>query len=335
MVERTKEGLAMEIEYIAFDSFGVKSSCILATTPDVRICVDPGIAIETGSFPFPRDVKFALMEKYRLRIAKACSKADVVTISHYHYDHHQPIPDWYKGKTLLIKDPQKAINKSQRERANYFLQIVKGIAKDIKVADNKEFRFGNTKISFSKPLWHGVANSALGYVLMSTISTQGYKILHSSDIDGPSIEKYTDLILNENPDILILDGAPTYLLGYIHAYYNLCRSVLNLRRLIKSQKIKKIIFDHHALRDYRYKDLYYLAFEAAKDHQIELHTVAEELGKKPAVMLGYEKYGPTKWKHWNEMKEEDMQRILGNAKKLNLLDQETINTIKQELENFD
>ena len=325
----------MEIEYVAFDSLGVKSSCVLVSTPDVRICVDPGIAVETGSFPFPWPAKFAFEEKYKQRIAKACSKADVITISHYHYDHYQLIPNWYKGKTLLIKDPEKAINKSQRERASYFLQLVKGVAKEIKIADNKEFEFGSTKIKFSKPLWHGVANSRLGYVLMSTVSTPDYKMLHSSDIDGPSIEKYADLILHESPDLLILDGAPTYLLGYIHAYYNLCRSVLNLRRLIKSQKIKKIILDHHALRDYRYKDLYYLAFEAAKEHEVGLHAASEELGKEPAVLAGYKKYGPTKWKHWNEIKEEDMRRILGNAKEHKLLEQETIKTIRQELGNFD
>lgn len=325
----------MEIEYVAFDSLGVKSSCVLIKTPDVRICVDPGIAIETGSFPFPWHIKLVCEEKYKLRIAKACAKADVITISHYHYDHHQPIPNWYKGKILLIKDPKKAINKSQKERASYFIQLVKEVVKEIKIADNNEFKFGSTKIRFSKPLWHGVANSPLGYVLMTTILTPDYKILHSSDIDGPSIEKYGDLILHENPDLLILDGAPTYLLGYIHAYYNLCRSVLNLRRLIRSQKIKKIILDHHALRDYRYKDLYYLAFEAAKEHEVPVHTAAEELGKKPSVLGGYEKYGPTKWKHWNEIKEEDMRRILSNAKELKLLEQETIKTIKQELDNFD
>jgi hypothetical protein len=324
----------MEVEYVAFDSFGVKSSCVLIKTSDVRICVDPGIAVETGSFPLPWHVKLALGEKYRLNIAQACSEADVITISHYHYDHHQPIQAWYEGKVLLIKNPGKAINKSQKERAGYFLQLIKGVAEEIKIADDKEFKFGETTIRFSKPLWHGVRGSALGYVLTTTVSTQRYKILHSSDIDGPTIEQYTDHILRESPDLLILDGAPTYLLGYIHAYYNLCRSVLNLRRLIKSRRVKKIILDHHALRDYRYKDLYHLAFKSAKEHGVELHTAAEEIDKKPAVLEGYEKYGSTKWKHWNKIEEEDMQRILNNAREHKLLGKETIELIGRELKGF-
>jgi hypothetical protein len=321
----------MKVEYIAFDSFGVKSSCVLIETSELSICIDPGIASETGSFPLPRHVKLGLKEKYKAKIARACSKAEVIVISHYHYDHHQPIPGWYKGKTLLIKDPAKEINRSQRVRADYFLQLIRKRAKAIKIADGKEFSFSKTKIKFSKPLWHGVANSALGFVLSITISDQDYKIFHSSDIDGPSIEKYTDLILSSSPNLLILDGAPTYLLGYIHAYYNLCRSVLNLIRLIKSQRIRKIILDHHALRDYRYKDLYYLAFESARENEVVLHTAAEEIGKKPAVLTGYERYGPTKWKRWNKIEKEDMLRILGNAEEHNLLEKNSIKLIKEGL----
>ncbi len=43
----------MEIEYIAFDSFGIKSSCIRVVSEGISIVVDPGIATETDSFPIP------------------------------------------------------------------------------------------------------------------------------------------------------------------------------------------------------------------------------------------------------------------------------------------
>lgn len=321
----------MEIEYLAFDSFGVKSSCIFVKTKDIKICVDPGIAVETNSFPLPLKTRLSLVKKYKKRISLACSKADIITISHYHYDHYQPIKNWYKDKILLIKDPKNYINKSQTGRAAEFLKLIKETAKEIKIADNKEFKFGETKIKFSKPLWHGVLNSSLGYVLMTKISTKKYKLLHSSDIDGPSIPGYADLIIKEKPDLLILDGAPTYLLGYIHAYYNLCLAILNLRKIIKSKKIKKIILDHHALRDYRYKDFYYLAFKAAEENKIELHTAAEEIGLKPAVLDGLKKYGKTKWKNWNKMKEENIKQILSNAEKNRLLKKEEIEMVLEEL----
>jgi predicted metallo-beta-lactamase superfamily hydrolase len=325
----------MDIKYIAFDSFGVKSSCILVKTPDVTICVDPGIAEQTKSFPLPLDERLALEDEYRHKIGEACSKADVITVSHYHYDHHQLIEEWYKDKIILIKDPINYINKSQKGRAEQFYHLIKDIAKEIKIADNNKFVFGDTKIEFSIPLWHGKENTSLGYVLMATITTEKNKILHSSDIMGPYIEEYSELIIKEKPNLLILDGAPTYLLGYIQSYYNFCRCILNLRRIIKSKKIPKIILDHHCLRDYRYKDLYHLAFQSAKENNITLHTAAEEIGKKPAALVGFEKNGPSKWKKWDKLREEDMKTYLGNAIENKLIEQKSITFIKKELKDFD
>ena len=321
----------MKIEFVAFDSFGVKSSCIFVETKDVKICVDPGIAVETNSFPLPLKTRLSLVKKYKKRIETSCLKADVIAISHYHYDHYQKIKNWYKNKILLIKDFKNKINKSQKGRAAEFLKIVKSVAKEIKIADNNEFEFGNTRIKFSRPLWHGVKNTPLGYVLMTSISTKKEKLIHSSDIDGPSIKSYADLIIKEKPNLLILDGAPTYLLGYIHSYYNLCLSILNLRKIIKSRRIKKIILDHHALRDYRYKDFYYLAFKEADKNKIKLHSAAEEIGFKPMVLEGYKRYGKTKWENWNKIKEKDIKQILSNAEKNKLLKKEDIKMIKEEL----
>jgi hypothetical protein len=320
----------MEIKYIAFDSLGIKSSCIFVKTKDVKICVDPGIASEVSSFPLPLKERIKLKYKYKRDIALACSEADVIIISHYHYDHYQPIKSWYKDKILLIKDWKNKINKSQRNRANNFLEKIKNVAKEIKVADNNEFKFGKTKIKFSEPLFHGTRDTPLGYILMISIKTPKFKLLHSSDVNGPIIPSYADLIIKEKPNLLILDGAPTYLLGYIHSYYNLCLAILNLERIIRSKKIEKIILDHHALRDYRYRDLYYLAFRTAEKYKIKLSSASEELGVKPKVLDGYEKFGETKWKTWSKLEENNLKQILRNAKKNNLLEEEELKMIKQE-----
>lgn len=302
----------MEIEYIAFDSFGVKSSCILVKTDDVIICVDPGIACETNSFPIPLKERLEIRYKYEEVIEHACQKADVITISHYHYDHFQNIKKWYENKTLLIKNPKVCINKSQTLRASYFLNKIKDVSKSIKIADGKKYVFGGTKIRFSKPLFHGVEKTKLGYILMTTIYDSEKKVLHSSDVHGPIEESYADIIIKESPDILILDGAPTYLLGYIHSFNNLCRAITNLNRIIKSKKIEKIILDHHLLRDYRYRDLYYVSFKTAEKFGIILRTAAEEIHKKPIVLEGYEKYGPTKWIKWKRIKSKDIENGLKN-----------------------
>ncbi len=319
----------MEIEYVAFDSFGVKSSCIKIYLEDVTLVIDPGIAEEVDSFPLPWEERLELTRSYEERIAEACREADVIAISHYHYDHHLPYPEWYKRKTLLIKDPFHKINKSQKERAEYFLEKVKNVAERIEIADSKEFKFGNAKISFSEPLWHGVPKTRLGYVLMTKVE-EDWTLVHSSDVDGPTIEEYADKIIEMRPKLLILDGSPTYLLGYIHSYYNLCRSVLNVIWIIRSGP-KKVILDHHLVRDYRYPDLYKLAYEEARNRGVKLLTAAEDVGMKPAVLRGYEEYGPTKWKNWKEIKREDVKRILGRAKEKGLLPEKAVLRAKKVL----
>ncbi|MFO7872490.1 MAG: MBL fold metallo-hydrolase [Candidatus Undinarchaeales archaeon] len=323
----------MEIKYVAFDSLGVKSSCVFVETEDIKICIDPGVAIETGSFPLPEEVREEKVAEYKEKIAEACKKADIIIISHYHYDHHLVIPEWYEGKTLLVKDPENKINKSQRKRSSKLLDKIN--AKEIKIADSEKFKFGKTEIKFSKPLAHGLKGTKLGYVLMTKISEGEYKMLHTSDLDGPSEEEHADIIIKENPSLLILDGAPTYLLGFIHSYYNLCRAVLNLRRIIRESDIEKIILDHHALRDYRYKDFYYLAFQEAEKQGVELQSAAEEIGLEPAVIEGYKKYGSTKWKNWRKLTEEKMKKILKNAKENDLLDSRTIKFAESELGKLD
>jgi hypothetical protein len=311
----------MRIEYIAFDSFGIKSSCIKLMTDDIVITIDPGIAEETGSFPLPWHTKLGLVAKYQRAIARACADSDVIIISHYHYDHHIPQRELYKDKILLIKDPKKSINKSQTDRAAHFLdQIgVRKAAKEIHIADGKTFRFGRTRISFSGPLWHGIPGTNLGFVLASEIADSERTLIHSSDIDGPVIEQYAEAIIKRNPDILILDGAPTYLLGYIHAYYNMARAIFNLVRIIERTDTDPIVLDHHVVRDYRYPELYKVAFDAAKERGIRLCTAAELLGRKPAVLAGFMKYGPTKWKRWQALGKRELRGYISRAKKLKLV----------------
>jgi len=65
----------------------------------------------------------------------------------------------------------------------------------------------------------------IGWVLMLTVEHGGVKVVHSSDVQGPVIEDYAELIIAEHPDVLTLDGLPTYFLGYTLNRINLARSV--------------------------------------------------------------------------------------------------------------
>jgi len=263
----------------------------------VKIVIDPGIAIETNSFPIPLFNRLVLVDKYERKIRNAVKDCEVAVITHYHYDHHIPEGNLYKGKKLLIKHPEKNINKSQKKRAKYFLEWVK--ENEIFYADSKEFKFGGTKIRFTKPLWHGTRNTKLGFVVGVIIENKE-KIFFTSDIDGPYLKEYADMIIEENPDVLIIDGPPTYLLGYIMSYENLRKSIKNLKSIVEKTDFKTMLLDHHLLRDYRYRSLLHEVYETGEKLGKNVITAAEYNNKKPAVIEGYERYGPTKWKTWEK-----------------------------------
>ncbi len=300
----------MKIDLVAFDSFGIKSMCTRVETKDITVTIDPGIAVETGSFPLPDDEKIRLIIEYEEAIRKSCEISDVIVITHYHYDHHMPVADekMYGDKILLIKDPLRYINKSQRWRASEFLDLVEGMAKEIKIADRQSIKFGDTKLDFSRPLWHGVENSKLGYVLMLAIEEEE-KMLFSSDISGPIIEEYASMIIEEKPDILILDGPPTYILGYIMSYKNLARAISNIEKIVG--KIDgKVILDHHLMRDYRYRDLLKIVYDKVAELEKEVLSAAEAKGEAPMVLKGVKKYGTTKWESWNPITREKLKKML-------------------------
>jgi len=304
----------MRIDYIAFDSLGVKSSCVAIKTNDVRIVIDPGIAMETNSFPLPLSEKLILDRRYKKAIAMACKKADIIVITHYHYDHHIPKADLYKGKRLLIKDPIRNINKSQRERAAYFLNLVKKIKREIEIADGKRFKFGKTEIKFSKALWHGVEKTPLGKVIMVKVKEGNESVLYSSDIDGPYIPDYVELMAKENPSVLILDGHPTYLLGFLASFSLLKKVLQNTIALLRKTNCRYYILDHHLLRDYRYRELYYEVYREAKRLGKQVLTAAEALGKEPKVIEGYHRYGPTRWRNWEPLSFNRLDQIIAHAK---------------------
>ncbi len=271
------------INYIAFDSFGVKSSCIEIKIGKTSIVIDPGIAAETKTFPLSKTTKLMLVQKYKQAIIKTVNKADIVVISHYHYDHFLPSLT-YKNKIMFIKHPEKNINNSQQIRANKLLKSIK--PKQLYFADKQKFEFNDFCIEFSKALWHGQRKTKLGYVIMTTIRVFGKNetcVIHSSDIDGPVVEEYADMIISKKPNIIFLDGAPTYLLGYMFSYKNLDKAINNTIKIIKKCDAK-IILDHHLVRDKKYKQRYAKVYEIAERLNKKVTTAAEDLGMPAAVL---------------------------------------------------
>ncbi len=270
----------MNITPLAFESLGTRSMCTFVKTKNVNILIDPGVSLAPSRYRLPPHPKEINRQKQQWsKIVEYAKKSDIIIITHYHYDHHNPednLNEVYKDKTVFIKHPDENINISQKKRAKYFLQKIKGLPKRLEYSDSKEFIFKDTKITFSPPVFHGT-NSRLGYVTEVLID-DGYKFIYTSDVVGPALKDQTDFIINNKPNLLILDGPLSYMLGYRYSYDALESSVKNLIKIISSCPLDALIIEHHFLRDLKWKERISDVFKIAEKKNIKIQTAADFIG---------------------------------------------------------
>jgi len=253
----------MKITPLASESLGVRSLAVYVEVGKRGILIDPGVALGPKRYSLPpANAELEALARSREKIQAYAEKADIITISHYHYDHHTPFfeglyesssperaKEIYEGKILLIKHPRENINFSQRKRAWAFLKNAEPIAKRIEYADGRVFDFGDFIMEFSPAVPHGSEGTKLGFVLMVMIDDGTKRIIHASDtqfLNRTSVE----WIIKQVPDLIIGDGPPTYLEGYrVKDAWTTGRK--NLNEVIKETGAK-IILDHHLIRDKRY-----------------------------------------------------------------------------------
>ncbi len=283
---------------LAAESLGVRSMCTYVQTPDVRVILDAGVSLCPNRFGLPpHPQEFEAIIEARRRIAQAVEKAQVVTISHYHYDHHTPsFEDWlvnwterdetarqiYLEKVVLAKNPRENINFSQRERAWIFTRTGGKFAQSIQNADNKTFTFGQTNLRFSEAVFHGPDKSELGWVIMVVIETGNEKFLFASDVQGPISNRPLEIITEEAPQMLMIGGPPLYLSPFNVSEKEMEKGLMNLIEIVK--KVPHVILDHHITRDENWRektvDLFYEAYRSGSTIQ----TAAEFLGRKDSLL---------------------------------------------------
>jgi hypothetical protein len=284
----------IKVTPLASESFGVRSMCTLAETPDVAILLDAGVSLAPLRFGLPpHPAEFRVIQQLRQRIAEAADKAQVVTISHYHFDHHTPsYEDWlvnwtegaqtarqiYQNKTVLMKHPRMNINPSQRQRAWMFQQTSGRTAKLLVPADGKSFKFGKTTLRFSEAVSHGPEDNMLGWVVMATMDCEGERFVHAPDVQGPMSTRAAEFIKAEKPNVLMVGGPPTYLGGYKVDERDLQRGFANLQSIVAV--VPLVILEHHALRDADWLEKTKFVREAAQNAGHTLLTAAEYAGKE-------------------------------------------------------
>ena len=266
----------MKIIPIASDSLGVRSIATYVETKDCKIFIDPSAAISPKRYGLPPHKKEnEVFNKTKKKISEIADKCDILTISHYHYDHYDEEGKFYKRKKVFAKDISKNINKSQKQRGLDFKQKFEESC-DLTYCDDSKHTFGDTEIKFSKAFFHGPENVRLGFVIMTTIDDCEKRLLHTSDVQGPITKAAKDYIIGQKPDLLILDGPPTMLLGFRFSRKNLQIASDNLSEILEKLYCD-IILDHHLLRDLKYKENF---SEPFKIGQRRLKTFAEYLGKE-------------------------------------------------------
>jgi predicted metallo-beta-lactamase superfamily hydrolase len=267
---------------LAFDSFGVRSMATFVKTKDVNILIDGAVALGPRRYGLsPTEEEFEALEICKKNIIEIGKLADVLIVTHYHYDHH-PYP-WdenlysiYKGKTILAKNINEEINKSGKTRGRIFENKIKRYS-NIEYADGKSFEFGNTYISFSKAVWHGDVGSKVGKVIMVYIEECKESILFGSDAQSLADDEALKFVKEKNPKLLIVDGYPTIFVGWKMQEKSFLEAKENLKEAIKHIDAKKIILDHHIVRDLNYREKIQDVFELAEKLKKEILTAAEFL----------------------------------------------------------
>jgi predicted metallo-beta-lactamase superfamily hydrolase len=275
----------MKILPVASDSLGVRSMATFLETKDCKIFIDPSAALGPSRYGLPpTDQEIQALDQTKQKIVKIAESCHVIIISHYHYDHYDPSEKFYIGKKVFAKDIENNINKSQKERGTDFKNIIENQC-DLEYCDNSKHQIGNTKIVFSPPFFHGPENVRLGYVIMTTIDDGEKKILHSSDVQGPVTENAKKYIMDQKPDLLIMDGPPTNFLGWRFSKQSLQDASDNLVEIIKKLECE-VILDHHLLRDLKYLEIFSEPYKVGKE---KVKTFAEYLGKENNTLEAHRK----------------------------------------------
>jgi len=282
---------------LAAESLGARSMCTFVETLDVKILLDAAASLgpsRWGLPPHPRE--YRALAECRERISKAAEKADVITISHYHFDHHTPsFTDWfcnwssaevatqiYEDKIVLAKSHRSKVNPSQRRRGWMFSKTAGKHAERLAVADGGTFEFGDTRLKFSEPVFHGIKNTFLGWVLMINIDYGGERVMFASDVEGPMYNPTVEMILGEAPDLLIIGGPPLYLAGFKVDEAHVQQGIRNLEELVRN--IPTTILEHHTLRDEKWREACHLIFDAASKAGHAVLTAAGFLKRENSLL---------------------------------------------------
>ncbi|MGY5853432.1 MAG: hypothetical protein RTU92_07715 [Candidatus Thorarchaeota archaeon] len=316
----------IEIHPLGAESMGVRSLCTKIVTPDITLLLDPSAALSMRHSLEPHPMEYQTLMHTLQSIFVAARQADVISISHYHFDHVRPgftdfrytfssleeLQRIFEGKHVIAKDNRERINPSQRRRGFYFERDVRDIVERIDWSDSKRFEFGDTTVSCSHPLPHGPDDTRLGFVIATTIEYGDKRVLFAPDVQGPVSVDTCRYILSCKPDLAIVGGPPIYLSRFLNRDRE---AAMNSMKTL-STSISTLIIDHHLMRNEEWSTWLQPVYHEANQAGHKVSTMAEFAGlenqcleaKRPQL---YREQPPSEvFLHWVESTDEYKQTHL-------------------------
>jgi predicted metallo-beta-lactamase superfamily hydrolase len=273
----------MDVKPLAFESLGVRSMATCLETEDICMVIDPAVALAPNRFGLPpHPVEERVKVELWRRVRGAVEAADVIFVSHYHYDHVEPKePELYSGKKVFVKHPRRMINPSQKERAASFLKSIRDLAEEIEYADGLSYKFGDTVIRFSKPVPHG-STATRGYVVEASVDA-GDTFLYTSDVQGPVLDEHLEFIMAEKPETLFVDGPSSYI-DSPYTPMEVRKANENLLKILEGGFVGRLVVDHHLTRDLGYENQIRPVIEAGEEQGVQVQVAAEFLDAEPNLL---------------------------------------------------
>lgn len=268
----------MKITPLAADSMGSRSMAVCIETRDGQILIDPGASVAPLRYGLaPHPLEQWQLQKHLDRIRLYAESSQTIVISSFHQDHFvSDRPEWLKGKTLLMKNPNRPTTPAERNAAFEYLKKARTFPRQMYDADERSFSFGKTEFVFSPACFNGQE-----YFIQMLIRSGDRSFLFSSNARGADTDSASAFLLSQKADVLYLDGPATYLQKNAEAL----KSILErMERLITATGAREIILDHHALRDLHWKKRMEPLFQFCIGGGIRIRTAAEYRGEEPALL---------------------------------------------------
>jgi len=113
---------------------------------------------------------------------------------------------------------------------------------------------------------------------MLSIVTCDEKVIYAPDVQGPISDQTFKTIIDQEPDLLVLGGPPSYLKGFKVSEQAISHGLANITRLV--ERLPATVVDHHLLRSSDWRLSLGKAYESAQNSGHKLVTAAELVGMK-------------------------------------------------------